>query len=115
MNNPAAANRYVIRFSECEHSGDLANYAADVRRCGARIVAQRVDVEAEEGFITIEVSDLAAFRAAFDATEAGDFSNGILRESEAGEWGVQPTYKVGDMWPGLPVARPGFGDIYRNR
>ena len=50
-----------LTFYECEHMGDLRNYVVDVASCGAQIVKSRVDSFVEEGYLEVEVADVAKF------------------------------------------------------
>ncbi len=64
-----------LEFYECEHSGDLEMYIADVRNCGARIIKQSVDCDAELGYLTIEVRDEKEFWNEFKETDSYGFLN----------------------------------------
>ena len=49
--------KWEIRFSECEHEGDLDNYASELQLCGAEFVDQQIDsYEDEEGVITVVIT-----------------------------------------------------------
>jgi hypothetical protein len=65
--------RLYFTFTECEHNGDLENYSDDVRKAGGTIISSRVDPEAEEGYMTLEVDDEAEFWDKFNKTDASDF------------------------------------------
>jgi len=67
------AMRLRITFTECEHNGDLENYADDVRNSGGTIVQSSVDTDAEEGTMIVEVNDKAEFVAKFKETDAYQF------------------------------------------
>ncbi len=66
-----------LRFYECEHGGDLANYAEGVILAGGSVLEQDYDPEAETGFVVAEVSDLETFKAKLNATGGADFCSGI--------------------------------------
>lgn len=65
--------KITLRFSECEHGGDLARYSDDVIKAGGSIISEDVDLDNEQGVIIVEVEDKAAFVAAFKKTDAADF------------------------------------------
>jgi len=65
--------RLYFTFTECEHNGDLENYSADVRNSGGQIISSRVDPEAEEGYMTIEVENEKEFWNNFNKTDSSDF------------------------------------------
>lgn len=65
--------RLYFTFTECEHNGDLENYANDVRNSGGTIISSRVNAEEEEGYMTIEVDDESKFWDRFNKTDASDF------------------------------------------
>jgi hypothetical protein len=67
--------RGAIRFYECEHNGDLDRYVEDLRACGAEILSQVVDEDAEEGVVEVEVLDTCDFLARFKKTDSFGFSN----------------------------------------
>jgi hypothetical protein len=67
------ATRLRIPFTECEHDGDMDNYAGDIRACGGTIVRTSVDPDAEEGYAIVEVDDKDAFIAKFKQTDAYQF------------------------------------------
>jgi hypothetical protein len=66
-----------ISFRECEHDGDLNNYAEGVIAAGGSVVEQDYDGDGEVGWIVAEVTDLTAFKARFQATDAAGFSYGL--------------------------------------
>lgn len=68
-----AAKTIRMTFNECEHSGDLENYADDVRRCGGRIVEEYLNEEAEIGRLTVEVADAERFINRMKGTESEGF------------------------------------------
>ena len=67
------AIRLRIPFTECEHDGDMNNYAGDIRACGGTIVRTSVNPDAEEGYAIVEVDDKDAFIAKFKETDAYQF------------------------------------------
>jgi hypothetical protein len=67
------ATRIKVTFSECEHDGDMENYADDIRACGGRIISTNVDPDAEEGTAVFEVDDKPAFVEKFKQTDAWGF------------------------------------------
>ena len=54
--------KYV--FEECEHDGDLANYALDIINSGGTIIDRR-RLSEETGCVIFEVSDYDAFKLKF--------------------------------------------------
>jgi hypothetical protein len=75
--------RLRLRFCECEHTGDLDMYAADVARAGARIVSRRVSPDAEMGTLIVEVEDKRDFARRLRETPSFDFLTGAV-ECQAG-------------------------------
>lgn len=67
--------RLQVTFYECEHGGDVDHYEADLRRAGAKIIESNLNSEAECCTIEIDVADKAAFKAAFEDTDAFGFSS----------------------------------------
>jgi hypothetical protein len=67
------AKEYTLRFSECEHQGDLDNYKADVQNSGGVILNSGVDHENEQGWITVSIKDNNAFLEKFKQTDAYGF------------------------------------------
>jgi len=67
------AVKIKVTFSECEHDGDMDNYADDIRACGGRIISTSVDSDAEEGTAIFEVDDKPAFVEKFKKTNAWEF------------------------------------------
>jgi hypothetical protein len=65
--------KLILYFSECEHNGDLQNYAGDVRNSGATILELRCDTEQETGIIKVEVQDVEAFKTKFKETDSHGF------------------------------------------
>lgn len=65
----------VIRFGECEHEGDLDNYADDLEKSGAKILSSYVNEDAECGTIKIEVENVQKFLEEFKKTDSYCFSN----------------------------------------
>ena len=61
-----------ITFSECEHNEDLDNYAADIIKCGGKIISSTIDSEAEMGSILAEVP-FETFEEAFENTDSYGF------------------------------------------
>ena len=66
--------KIIINFYECEHHGDLDNYAEDVTASGGVIESQNVDTEEEIG--TIECSVPNDFWTRFKTTNAFEFVEG---------------------------------------
>jgi len=62
-----------ITFSECEHQGDLNNYADDVRESGGTILEESVNTDIEEGTILVEVEDKQTFVNKLSETDCWDF------------------------------------------
>ena len=65
-----------ITFSECAHNGDLDGYAADIIKCGGKIISSVIDSEAEMGFIIAEVPFVtfdADFEQEFEQTDSYGF------------------------------------------
>ena len=69
----------LLKFAECEHSGDLEQYVAVVRGLGAKVVERRVDVNAEEGTLVVQVPDMGAFLRALRPTDAAEMLIGFRR------------------------------------
>lgn len=67
--------RREVHFYECEHDGDLDNYANDLMESGATVVSSSCNHEAETGIIVIEVSDFASFINKFKETDSFGFSS----------------------------------------
>lgn len=68
--------RYNIRFYECEHHGDLGNYAQELGECGATIVKQTLDEDNEEGVVKIEINESQSeFIEKFKQTDSYYFSH----------------------------------------
>ena len=69
--------KIYLSFSECEHSGDLDAYAADVTKCGGVIANKSVSYDEdcceEMGHIYFDVYDKAEFFDAFKKTESYGF------------------------------------------
>ena len=63
-----------IRFTECEHEGDLSEYARDVEEAGGTVTSRALE-EDETATLEVEVEDRAAFVEAFRGTLAFDFSS----------------------------------------
>jgi hypothetical protein len=64
---------FTLAFYECEHSGDLEVYLADLRKAGAKILSTSIN-EAEIGRVRIQVADRATFIEAFKKTDSYGFS-----------------------------------------
>lgn len=67
------AKVYTLRFSECEHQGDLDNYKTDVQNSGGVILESGVDHENEEGWMKVSIEDKDAFLLKFKQTDAYGF------------------------------------------
>ena len=67
--------KFNIYFSECEHEGDLDNYADDIRKADGIVISSSLDTGSEEGRITVETSDFKSFLERFKQTESYDFSH----------------------------------------
>lgn len=65
----------TLTFYECEHEGDLDNYADDVRECGGKVIDSEINEDAEIGRLTVQVEDKATFLAKFKETDAAQFLN----------------------------------------
>lgn len=66
--------KIILTFSECEHYGDLDNYADDVQASGGMIESREVDTEEETG--TLECSVPHDFWTKFKTTNAFEFLEG---------------------------------------
>jgi len=66
--------KLTLCFYECEHNGDLNNYAEDVVASGGMIESSVVDTEEEVG--TIECSVPLDFWRKFKTTNAYEFLEG---------------------------------------
>ncbi|WP_080837567.1 hypothetical protein [Cohnella massiliensis] len=53
-----------LRFRECEHNGDLDQYARDVAKSGGTVVYRELDAARERGMLAVELAD---------ETQAADF------------------------------------------
>ena len=67
--------KLTIGFYECEHDGDLSNYADDVRKAGGAVLKRQLNEDEEAGYLLVEVADKAAFIAEFRKTESYQFSS----------------------------------------
>jgi hypothetical protein len=67
------AKVYTLRFSECEHQGDLDNYKTDVQNSGGVILDSGVDSDNEEGWMKVSIEDKDAFMLKFKQTDAYGF------------------------------------------
>lgn len=65
----------TVHFYECEHDGDLDNYASDLRDSGAEILSTSCNSEAETGAIKIRVKDFDSFLTKFKETDSIGFSS----------------------------------------
>ena len=65
--------RHILTFYECEHNGDLDNYADDITACGGVIESQRVYPDEEVGVIECKVPH--DFWRKFRTTDAYEFLN----------------------------------------
>lgn len=61
---------YKVRFTECEHDGDLDHYIGDIINSGGKIVDSGVDYDNEEGWVRFETNDKEAFMSKFKETDA---------------------------------------------
>jgi len=64
-----------VYFYECEHGGDLDNYANDLRESGANVLRASCNHETETGVIEIEINDKEKFMKAFSKTESFGYSS----------------------------------------
>jgi len=71
----ASSKKVVLRFGECEHSGDANEYERDITKSGGKVLKTQVDEEGEECVISVEVTDLDAFKTAFKKTDSWGFSS----------------------------------------
>lgn len=66
----------TLRFRECEHEGDLEDYAQDVGRCGGSIVGSELNSDAETGALYVQFRNEAEQSRFFDQfrhTDSFDF------------------------------------------
>ena len=68
-------NKGIVTFGECEHNGDLDNYIEDLQSSGAKISESVVDVDSEEGKVTVEVENFSTFLLKFKTTDSYGFSS----------------------------------------
>ena len=73
----ATPKTFNLSFYECEHQGDLNRYLDDLVRCGASVLASKLDADAEEAVVRVDVSDFPAFREAWEQTESADFADSL--------------------------------------
>ena len=64
-----------IRFTECEHIGDLHVYYGDLISSGASIIDAKLLEEEEEAIVIVEIKDVKDFKKKFNKTESFEFSN----------------------------------------
>jgi len=65
----------TLVFSECEHEGDIHNYAQDVRSAGGKVVGSKMcQYSYEQCEIRVEVVDKAKFFEKFKKTNAFEMS-----------------------------------------
>lgn len=64
----------TILFTECEHSGDLANYLEDLELAGAKIISSEMAFDAEEAKVIVEIENIENFNTAFMVTDSYDFA-----------------------------------------
>jgi hypothetical protein len=81
----ATPKTFNLRFYECEHGGDLNRYIEDLRQCGSTVKDSKLDADAEEAVVRVEVPDFNSFRTAWEQTESSDYADslGWLEESNA--------------------------------
>ena len=65
--------RQILSFYECEHYGDLDNYADDIVACGGTIESKSVDTDEEVGVIECSVPN--DFWMKFKTTNSYEFLN----------------------------------------
>jgi hypothetical protein len=65
----------TLRFSECEHQGDMDNYFGDILDAGGKPSWNSIEIDhdAEEGSIEVEVQDMEAFNTKLKETDCYDF------------------------------------------
>ena len=68
LNRIIAMRKIILNFYECEHYGDLDNYASDVEASGGVIESREVDTEEEIG--TLECSVPQDFWDRFKTTSS---------------------------------------------
>jgi len=70
-----ATKTYVLRFSECEHDGDLDNYKNDIINSGGKIVDSGIFYEEETGWVKVEIdtNGYNDFMTKFKQTDAYGF------------------------------------------
>lgn len=68
---------FTMRFFEAEHSGDVNRYIDVLRQCGATVLGSKLDTDAEEAVIRVEVPNFKAFRDAWEQTEDADFADSL--------------------------------------
>jgi len=66
-----------IRFSEIEHSGDLATCIQDLCASGATVIDSRIDPDAEEAIVDVSVTAYMDFRLRFEKMDSADFCESI--------------------------------------
>ena len=66
--------RINLRFSECEHLGDVDTYKEDVINSGGVIRSESLDVDAEECTIVIDTVNPNSFMAKFRHTDSYGFA-----------------------------------------
>ena len=72
--------RWNIMFCECEHDGDLENYASTLRNCGAEVLGSRMvseDDETGEVLVTVDKKGKRAFLDKLRASEVIGFVEGM--------------------------------------
>lgn len=70
------SEKVTLTFGECEHEGDLDNYAEDIKNSGGfNIENGKVDTSEEEGSISFEVENQKDFLTKFRETDSFDFCN----------------------------------------
>lgn len=65
-------------FCECEHDGDLSNYASMIQKHGGVVKSQRCDYDSETGTIVASISD--AGLASLQADEGYGFCEGAVEQ-----------------------------------
>lgn len=72
----------TIRFYECEHYGDAEEYIRALGNCGAKILDVRVNEDAEEAMVRVEIDcALGDFLKRFKEEEPDAFEMSNLSDS----------------------------------
>lgn len=59
-----------LKFTECEHNGDLDNYKTHIINSGGKILDLGINYDIEEGYVVVEIKDNQAFNKKFVETDA---------------------------------------------